>query len=118
MKNNASKLDSHQVGTLPISTSISTKISKILVATDGSSNAIRAAHASVVLAANLQAELTILCVVPTPNLFVSTRVGHAPPPVSYPEYYRQAEERASKSVEDIVSLAKSQGVKKVSAEIV
>jgi nucleotide-binding universal stress UspA family protein len=93
-------------------------ISKVLVAIDGSPNAIRAAHASVGLAASLQAELIVLSVVTTPGLFVPTRVGHAPPPVSYEDYHDRMVKKASKLVDDMIFVARSQGVKKARGEVI
>jgi nucleotide-binding universal stress UspA family protein len=96
---------------------LSPAISKILVAIDGSQHAIRAAHAAIRLAANFQAELIVLSVVPNPSLFVPTRVGHAPPPVSYVQYYDRMEKEASKCIDEIISLATGQGVKKATKEV-
>lgn len=87
------------------------QISKILVAIDGSSNSVRAAKAAISLAASFQAELIVLNVVPSPWLFVPTRIGHAPPPVSYKEYYESAEKKAWKWIDEMILLARSLEVK-------
>ncbi len=89
----------------------------MLVAIDDSPNADSAAKIATSLAANYQAELIVLSVVPCPSLFVPTRIGHAPPPVNYKEYYDSAEKKAWKWIDQTVLFARDRGVKKARGRV-
>lgn len=91
-------------------------ISKVLVPTDGSKNAIRALNLAILLAKKFDAELTILNVIPSPRTVVDTAVGWIP--TSTAAYYDEQENISKRLLDEELSLCKTHGVKKVRSEIV
>ena len=83
---------------------------RILVATDGSENAKRAARVAVDLAKECGSELVVVNVIPP---LTSIQVGVTPPvPVTVTEqYYKDARARAEDLVEEVISEAKKRGVR-------
>jgi nucleotide-binding universal stress UspA family protein len=86
---------------------------KILVPIDGSLNSSRAARVAISLASkfNDRCELVVVGIVPVPPLSVPMRLGHAPPPTSYEEYFAWKEKETLQLVRQIVLKAKDRGLK-------
>jgi nucleotide-binding universal stress UspA family protein len=77
-------------------------LKRLLVAVDGSENATRAAKAAVRLAKEFEAELFVLHVIP--------RLSYMLPTASLLHYSRDAKKVADGWVNNVVSLAKSEGL--------
>ncbi len=91
-------------------------ISRVLVPTDGSKNAIRALNLAIFLAEKFDAELTILNVIPSPRTVVDTAVGWIP--TSTAAYYDEQENISKRLLDEELSLCKTRDVKKARSEIV
>jgi len=76
---------------------------QVLVAVDGSPNAARAARVAITLAKKYEAELYVLHVIPQPHYLL--------PSGSLEDYYRDTKKAAEKWVDEVASLANSQGLK-------
>jgi nucleotide-binding universal stress UspA family protein len=85
---------------------------RILVATDGSTDARKATRVAVDLAKRWDAELIVLNVIPTPTaLYAATDRTISPNRRAIEDYYRSAREEAARVTRHAVALAKEQGVK-------
>ena len=89
---------------------------KILVPTDGSTNANRALSLGIDLAKMFDAELVVLNVIPTPGLLISAS-SFGTPTTSLRLYYDEEEETASHITEEAVRMASKRGVSKVTSKI-
>jgi nucleotide-binding universal stress UspA family protein len=83
---------------------------RILTAVDGSKNARRAAKIAVRLAERNAADLTVISVVQKPSYLLGPVSGAPVPPIGLADYYNSATKEAEKCVNEIVSLAKDQGI--------
>jgi nucleotide-binding universal stress UspA family protein len=86
---------------------------KILVAVDGSRSSERAARVAVMLAKRNAAELSVISAIPRHIYLYAPVPDLGGAPVGLGAYYRQVGSDADKRVNEVVSLAKGQGVKAI-----
>ncbi|HYM40660.1 MAG TPA: universal stress protein [Thermoplasmata archaeon] len=84
---------------------------RVLLATDGSENATRAARAAIDLAKTYHAELVVVTAIPAPTaLMRTTNPAFPQSTAALGEYYTYARAEAAAVLEAAVELAKEQGV--------
>jgi nucleotide-binding universal stress UspA family protein len=107
------KCDTYQLQVSKMSKQDSQQFSlrKILVPVDGSENSKRAARAAIEIAKRNQAELVMVNVVSIPTVLVSTPGGVAAPSVDYGALYEAGEIEGKRIVQNLVDMAKNEGVK-------
>ncbi len=92
--------------------------SNILVPIDGSENANRALVVGIELSKVFHAELTILNVIPTPNILVEVPVGVGVPPDGLSDYYEQQESNSNQFLERAMEIVKEKTLTNVKTEII
>jgi len=92
--------------------------SRILVPTDGSSNANRALKHAIGLAKACHSEITILNVIPAPSLLVEAPLGLGVTSAGVGEYYSRQETGAKNLVEEAALICHKQGINNITSEIV
>ncbi len=86
------------------------QIQRILVPVDGSPNSHRAAEVAINLAADYEAEITFLSVIPAPKFSYGAAAVLGTPGIGLDKYYEYAETESENLLEGMVQLAKTRQI--------